>query len=170
MGGNEKLGTLLYKIPDQMEHGNLSGRGQGCLRFIQNIQPVSAESVDHQGEKTLPMGLFVEGTAAVGFDDLPGWTGKPVHFFNISSHIEKAFSPEKIAVFPPVYGTADEGHVLTEIGVTLPGGKAEIASAAFRIQSCRYRNGFQQSGFAPSGKASADGGIFYPFEGQCDAL
>lgn len=61
MGGNHELGTIAYKLMDARECRQLAHGGQGCFRFIQNVETVAGESVLQQGEERFTMGLLVQG-------------------------------------------------------------------------------------------------------------
>ena len=43
----------------------LPGGGEGGFWFVQQVQPLAPEPVVHQAEEALPVGLMVEGFAAV---------------------------------------------------------------------------------------------------------
>ena len=65
MGGDDELGALLCQAADHQEGGELSLGGEGGFRLVQDEDAVAMETVLHQGQKALPMGLAVEGAAAV---------------------------------------------------------------------------------------------------------
>ena len=53
VGGNDELRALLHQVSNQHHQPHQSRGGECRLGLVENIKPVSAESVFHQSEKAL---------------------------------------------------------------------------------------------------------------------
>ena len=123
MRGNDKLGILLHQLVQHDHQRQQPGGRQRRLRLVQQIQALPAEAVLHQRKKALPVGLVVQGHAAVAVNQ-PGTRGGLIQFVNVGGHVVKTLRPEKEAIFgiaPP-----GGGQELAQWRVGGPGGKGEI--------------------------------------------
>ena len=112
MGGDNKLGVRLYQLVDLPQQRQKTRRGQRRFRLIQQIKALSTKAVLHQGQKALPVGLLVEGDAAVAVDEprAKGWGF--VHLIDIGGHIVEALRPEEKAV--PGVAPPGDGQILPQ--------------------------------------------------------
>ena len=60
VGGDKQLRILFHQPVDFGKQGQLPGRGERGLRFIQKIEAISLKAVEHQGQETFSMGLLVQ--------------------------------------------------------------------------------------------------------------
>ena len=101
MCGDDKLGIPLYQRIDDLKHCNLPRRGQCRLRFIEEIQPISVQSLVQKREKALAVGGFVQGALPiVGRDLRRRIHGIFIELFDVGRDVVKGLRAQKIAVPP----------------------------------------------------------------------
>ena len=98
MRRDNELGIVLYQLIHFLHQADDAPGRQRRLRLIQDIQPFSAEPVLRQRQEALPVGLPVEGYAAVTADHTAAGPRFPVHPVNICRDVVEAFGAQKVAV------------------------------------------------------------------------
>ena len=142
MGCHHELGALPRQQAHLPQQGELPRGGQGGLRLIQQVEPLPAEAVLHQGQEALPVGLGVEGNPAVAVQQ--AGAGLLVQPVDIAGRVVEALRPEKEAV--PGVGAAGDGEILPQGRVGVPGGEGEVPGAPLRVEAAGDGDALQQGG------------------------
>lgn len=112
VAGNEKLGAALGAAVDLHKERKLPLGRQGCLRLIEQIDPVFPEGVLSQREEAFAVGSLVEM--------LRDAAGTPAVFIFHGGYIIETLRPEEIAVDRPA-GAAGEADRVTQFRVGVVG-------------------------------------------------
>ena len=146
VGGDDQLGAGLHQPVNFRQQGQLPGGGEGLPRARPAGRCLAPKPVVHQAEEALPVGLVVQGLAAVALvEAVPGLVvGQPVH---LAGDVVEALRPQEKAVLGAV-GAPVQPQVVVQPGVGVPGGKGEVPGAPLGVESQGQGHGLQQSGLA----------------------
>ena len=127
MAGNNKLCPVFGQPVNQADQRHQPHGREGGFRLVKKIETAAPEPVFHQRQKALPMGLAVQGYAAVTVDHPPAQGWFPVHPVDVRSQVIKAFRPEEISPFR-CPGASHDCHGFPKAGMGVMGGKRIILS------------------------------------------
>ena len=130
---------------DRRKESQQPHRRQRRFRFIQNVQSVSAKSVQDNGEKAFAVGLLMQRHSAVAVNDIWRKGRVAVHRINIACHIVEAFGAQEKTVSGVVI--SGKGDILIQFGMGVVGGEVEVSRSAFRVETGSHRDRFQKCGF-----------------------
>ena len=137
MGRDNELRIALDEAVHRGQQSQLTGRRQRGLRFVKQIHSVAAEPMEHERQERLPVRLRMQDAATV-LIGIPGVCRR--------RHVIERLGPQEIRIRGRVPALGEDQRAEQ---LRMRGSRREplVLGAAFRIQSKRYGDSFEQRGF-----------------------
>src|SRR5262249_60750862 len=120
-----ELTLVCNGLMESPQNRQLTRRGQGRFRFVEDVEAIPTEAVEKEGEKGLPVRLLVKRPSSVRVNDPGSKRRFGVHAFDVGRDIEKALGPEEEAVLGTLNGLR-QSQVVVQLPRRGPRGKPKI--------------------------------------------